>query len=230
MSTPRAARSRDLGPAAQALVPGLYAWALTVAPLAWGRGATTIARGAALLPPLGLVAALLLERRRPGVARALSLWPLVVGAALVWLLSPPQAFTDRLDTVPTLLGMLGWALFALTAGAPMPSRDADLSQRIVAGAPLQPRTVVPGGGRIWLAGGVLLAASLQVLVPENQSVERALLHRLLATLCGIGLLGGVSVLGSGIPATPSGPSPLRNVLPHALLLLTLALVVALIPR
>lgn len=43
----------DLGASAQAAIPGLYAWAITVAPAAWSRGAPIFAKAAAIL---GLVA------------------------------------------------------------------------------------------------------------------------------------------------------------------------------
>jgi hypothetical protein len=46
-------RVAELGASAQAAIPGLYAWAITVAPAAWSRGAPIFAKAAAIL---GLVA------------------------------------------------------------------------------------------------------------------------------------------------------------------------------
>lgn len=43
----------ELGASAQAAIPGLYAWSITVAPAAWSRGAPLVAKAAAIL---GLVA------------------------------------------------------------------------------------------------------------------------------------------------------------------------------
>jgi hypothetical protein len=209
----------------------LYAWALTVVPLAWHRGATLGARGASLVAPVGLLAAVIVEGRRQRWARLLSLWPLVSAAAIVWLLTPPPLFAERLEGLPTLLGMLGWGLFALAVGAPTPSRDRELVQRLVPGPPLQPRAKLPTAGRFWVVGAALVATALQLLAPEGANVERALLHRLAATAAGVALLGAATALGAGVPAAGHGESTsLRSVVPHAVALLVLAVAIALAPR
>src|SRR6185295_7038374 len=45
----------ELGASAQAAIPGLYAWAITVAPAAWSRGAPLFAKVAACMGVLALV-------------------------------------------------------------------------------------------------------------------------------------------------------------------------------
>lgn len=54
-------RLSELGASAQAAIPGLYAWAITVAPAAWSRGAPLVAKVAAIIGVLALVTAPLVE-------------------------------------------------------------------------------------------------------------------------------------------------------------------------
>lgn len=51
----------ELGASAQAAIPGLYAWAITVAPAAWSRGAPILAKAAAVIGVLALVTAPFVE-------------------------------------------------------------------------------------------------------------------------------------------------------------------------
>ena len=54
-------RLSELGASAQAAIPGLYAWAITVAPAAWSRGAPLVAKVAAIIGVVALVTAPLVE-------------------------------------------------------------------------------------------------------------------------------------------------------------------------
>jgi hypothetical protein len=54
-------RIASIGASAQAAIPGLYAWAITVAPAAWSRGAPVVAKVAAVVGVLALVTAPLVE-------------------------------------------------------------------------------------------------------------------------------------------------------------------------
>ena len=61
-------RLSELGASAQAAIPGLYAWSITVAPAAWSRGAPIFAKVAAIIGVIALVTAPLVEGaglRRP---------------------------------------------------------------------------------------------------------------------------------------------------------------------
>lgn len=51
----------ELGASAQAAIPGLYAWAITVAPAAWSRGAPVVAKLAAIVGVVALVTAPFVE-------------------------------------------------------------------------------------------------------------------------------------------------------------------------
>jgi hypothetical protein len=66
-------RLSELGASAQAAIPGLYAWAITVAPAAWSRGAPLLAKIAAVIGVIALVTAPLVEGagvRAPAIAPA----------------------------------------------------------------------------------------------------------------------------------------------------------------
>lgn len=54
-------RLSELGASAQAAIPGLYAWSITVAPAAWSRGAPVFAKVAAVIGVIALVTAPLVE-------------------------------------------------------------------------------------------------------------------------------------------------------------------------
>ena len=55
------ARLSELGASAQAAIPGLYAWAITVAPAAWSRGTPLLAKISAIIGVIALVTAPLVE-------------------------------------------------------------------------------------------------------------------------------------------------------------------------
>lgn len=54
-------RVASIGATAQAAIPGLYAWAITVAPAAWSRGAPFLAKTSAIVGVLALVTAPFVE-------------------------------------------------------------------------------------------------------------------------------------------------------------------------
>lgn len=58
-------RIASIGASAQAAIPGLYAWAITVAPAAWSRGAPLFAKVAAIVGVLALVTAPAVEGAGP---------------------------------------------------------------------------------------------------------------------------------------------------------------------
>jgi len=55
------AKLSEIGASAQAAIPGVYAWAITVAPVAWSRGAPLAAKAAAVVAVLALTTAPIVE-------------------------------------------------------------------------------------------------------------------------------------------------------------------------
>ena len=78
-------RLSDLGASAQAAIPGLYAWAITVAPAAWSRGAPLVAKVAAIIGVIALTTAPFVEgagfRAAPSAAPAVGPGEALVAAA-----------------------------------------------------------------------------------------------------------------------------------------------------
>jgi hypothetical protein len=191
------ARVSDLGAAAQASIPGLYAWAVTVAPAAWSKGGTLGAKLLALLGVVALGAGLVLERRSADAARwsrPLSVWGLAIPSALVWLSSSSAMTPLRLDTMRGLAGMLGWALFAFASAAPAIKRSEDANARIVEGAALRPRTRIPKGDVAFMAVGFAIACILQAIGWRATPPERAVLVRLVTLAAGLAVMGGATTI------------------------------------
>jgi hypothetical protein len=188
-------RIADLGSAAQASVPGLYAWAVTVAPAAWSRGAPAVAKAFALFGLVALASALVLEHRRPNgamLARAVAVWGLSLTSAFTWLLVPAAMSTLRLDVAQGLAGMIGWAMFAFACAAPPVRRGEASDARVVEGPPLRPRTRLAGGDLAIMSLGATLACILQVVGWRSGPPERAILVRLVAVACGLAVIGAAT--------------------------------------
>src|SRR5262245_51202127 len=168
----------DLGPAAQASIPGVYAWAVTVAPAAMSRGAPWIAKVVAFVGVAALAGSTILERRYAGDvdagralrgwqadawARGLSVWGLVLSSALVWALAPAALSPARLDAARGIAGMIGWALFAFASAAPSLKRSAEDAARVVGDGGLKPRSRLPRGDLFYLSVAIVAALGLQVV-------------------------------------------------------------------
>jgi hypothetical protein len=178
-----------MGAAAQASVPGLYAWGVTVAPVAWSRGASAVAKVAAVLALVVLAAGVAAERRWEYRARVATLWGFVLACALAWSAAPAALGPLRIDAPRGLAGMLGWALFALASAAPaLQARRADA--RVVLDEPeLSPRRGLRRGDAAYVASGAVVAVLLQLFGWRVTTPERALLVRLVALAAGLGLIG-----------------------------------------
>lgn len=183
-----AERLASLGPSAQAAIPGVYAWAVTVASCGFARGVPWQTRALALLGPLALAAAVLVDRERPQVARNVALWGLVGSSLLVWALVPAAVGPSRFDAVRGVMGMLGWGAFAFTLAAPaFPRREAD-DARVIERGRLPPRQRSARWRGAILGAGVAVAPALQAIGWGIEPRERALLVRLYALLAGMAVL------------------------------------------
>jgi hypothetical protein len=190
----------ELGPSAQAAIPGVYAWAVTVAPAAWARGAPLLPKVVAVFG-LGMLGAAAILERRSGVTRAdqlarvCSVWGLVLSAALVWALSPAALSPFRMESARGVAGMIGWALFAFASAGPSLKRDPAEAERATLAASLKPRAKIPRGDRLYLVGGILGAIAIQLVGWKVTVPERAVLVRLVTLAAGLGILGGATSVG-----------------------------------
>ena len=186
-------RVTELGTAAQASIPGLYAWAVTVAPAAFGKGGGAFSKVLSIVALLALAAGLCLERRYPRYARIGSIWGFTVSSALVWASAPASLTPLHLEATRGLAGMLGWALFAFASAAPAIPREPS-TDRIIEGAPLRPRARMPKGDTLVMALGALIACSLQAIGWQTAVPERAVLVRLVCLATGLSVLGAATTI------------------------------------
>ena len=182
-------RLSAMGAAAQASVPGLYAWGVTVAPVAWSRGASSLSRMAAVVALAALVGGVVAERRWGQTARIGAVWGFVLACALAWSAAPSALAPLRIDAPRGLAGMLGWALFALASAAPALQARQGATRLVLDEPELSPRRGLRRGDAAYVACGALAAAALQLLGWRVATPERALLVRLVALAAGLALIG-----------------------------------------
>jgi hypothetical protein len=177
--------------AAQASVPAIYAWGVTVAPAAWSRGAPLLAKVAATGALVALGVAVAGERRWGARARVVALWGFVLACAVAWSAAPGALAPLRMDAPRAMAGMLGWALFALTFAAPTLNARGALpleEEPADPDPPLAPRRVLARGDALYLGGGALFAVWLQGIGWQVSSTERAIFVRVVTLATGIAIL------------------------------------------
>jgi len=184
-------RLSALGAAAQATVPGVYAWGVTVAPAAWAHGSSAVAKVASILALLALAAGVVGEKRWGGTARVASLWGFVLACALAWSATPAAFAPLRIDAPRGVAGMIGWGLFALASAAPALQGRRE-EERITDEQPLRPRKGLARGDALYLAFGALAAGLLQLFGWHVATPERALLVRFVGLAAGLGIIGATT--------------------------------------
>jgi drug/metabolite transporter superfamily protein YnfA len=199
----------DLGATAQATVPGFYAWLVTVAPAAFGRGARPLSKAMALTGLALLLLAPLCERRWPSVGRIMSIWGLVITSLVVWLLATVGSTSPtRWDPLKNIAGLIGWSLFALASVAPaLPPREVakeDLSRK------LQRRGDSGVVDALIVGAAILLAAVLQCVGWQAEEPERAVLVRLVALGAGVMLIGASALVVAGRHAARRALAPTKR--------------------
>jgi hypothetical protein len=185
------ARLSQASPTAQSAIPALYAWGVTVAPAAFARGASVLAKMTSVLALAAIGAAVVLETKNPKLARPVLVWGFVAACVLTWALAPQGISPAKLDAARGFLGALGWLMFAFSAAAP-PLRRASAGGRVVAGAKLAPRSRIARGDGFILAGALACAVGLQAIGWGVQVPERALLVRAVTLVCGVALIGAAT--------------------------------------
>lgn len=185
-------RLADVGSVAQATVPGLYAWAVTVAPVAWSRGNGVASRTIAVWGVLALLGAVAVEGMgRHRIARLLSVWGLTVSSALVWAIGSSSVAATRLDSARGISGMLGWGLFAYASAAPT-FRRSPAPPIFDEGSELRARGSSPRGDRYYLIAAAIAAVALQFIGWGPTTAERSLLVRLVTVGAGIAIITSTS--------------------------------------
>ncbi len=190
----------ELGPTSQPIVAGVYAWAVTVAPIGFGRHevhrnwpATVFAVLALLALVRGATSEVLLRQRGAELvqleqSRTLTLFSFAAMSLITWILDPDALSPVHLSAARGVAGMLGWALFAYACAAPVVEPVPEPA-RIEAG--VRARGRVERYDAIFVGVACVLALGLQLVGWNVQSPERAILVRVTTLGAGILLLGGI---------------------------------------
>ena len=206
------------------LVAVLIAWALTLAPTGFGRGAswlTTLLSLGALGAGLG---GALVARGKPRAGRHLGITIFALLAALTWLHDGRAIHPHRLDPIRGVFGAIAWGVFALSwserwgSGAEPVPADPE--------APLLlPRAALPVLATGIAALGVAAALGFLVLAFQVRDPERALVSQAVALACAVGVVtaSGVVATSRGKARTPAGRRLTPPVVRALLLLVTTAI-------
>ena len=184
----------SIGAVAQSVIPALYAWGVTVLPVAWARGSGVAPRVASVLAIAAMGVALVMERKQPKLSRPVLIWGFTLSCLLAWILAPAGLSAAKLDGARGFLGALGWLMFAFSAAAP-PIRRADVpgsAGRIVPGPKLVPRGRIARGDGVILGFGFVCAILLQAIGWNVIVPERALLLRAVTLVSGIAIVGAAT--------------------------------------
>lgn len=174
------------------LVPGLYAWGVTVAWPASQRLAPWEAKIFALAALVALVVGAGLAFVSPPLGRVLAIWLFLLASIASWAKVTPASFLARLDPLQGTLGAFGWGLFAWS-WARQHKTPAPL-QPVEVGAPSAPRQTLPAHLPVIFTLVALVAAVPMGLAWWVRGVERALLAHVVALAFAIALVSAAAEL------------------------------------
>ena len=213
---------------ANILVPGLYAWATTVAAPAFSDRGSLASRLAAGAAAGALLVGPLLVQHHPRAGRAVGI--LVFGALCVasWALGGRALGVTEVDPIRAALGALGWALFAFGWGAvrlPMPVSDQDVESS-ADGRPLLPRGALPPAARLIFAVSLIGGVAPMLVAWRVARPEQGLLGHAVATLCAIAMVTAGAHIALERPARRVFLGPRNRVVRAARPLVLVMLLVA----
>jgi hypothetical protein len=163
----------------QRVVCGGFAWAVTVAPAAFSRGASNAAGVVAVLALVAAVVGPALVPSRRWWGRHLGITVFLALATGTWLLSPQAIAIERLDLVRAGIGAVGWAVYALSWGEPWRLREAPTAQEDI-GTTLRARAQLPPLAVPLAAMGVAGAFLVMTIGWRVREPSRALLAQALS--------------------------------------------------
>ena len=217
------------GRAAPILVASMISWAVTVAPVGFGRGAPLAAGFVAVLAlGAGLGGAILLARRPP-LARHLGISAFLGLATLTWLANPAAIHPLRLDPVRGAFGAVAWGVFALAWSERWGPRA-----RVVPADPdapsLQARSALAPAAQPIAAIGVLASLAYLIFAFRVRDPDRALVAQALALTCSVAVVTAASTVATarGKSRTPGGRRLTAPVIRALLFLVTFAIAGAIV--
>ncbi len=179
----------------QRIICALFAWAVTILPVALSRVGSWPSRMVAIAAiAAGVMGPLLVPSRRR-VGRHVGISAFVGAAALVWALSPAAVDVSRVDLVLAVTGSVSWMVFAFSWGEPWRFRPEAQTDEL--NASLRARAELPPFA-VPIAGlGVLIAAGLLFLGFRVRDTSRALLAQVVAIGLGVAMVTVAASLATG---------------------------------
>jgi len=180
----------------QVLVPGIYAWAITVVPVASDRLARPTAGVTAMLAFVALVVGTFVVKQRPRLGHALGIWSFVALCLASWLQNLDALQVERLDPIRAAAGTIGWILFALGWGTPWRTgRHPEDDPRAQLHPKLEPRK--PPQLRAALAVSIAVVGALAGLLLAWRATDpgRALLLHGASLACAVAVVTTAATVG-----------------------------------
>lgn len=178
------------------LVPGVYAWLVTVALPSAQRDASALPKVSAFFALVCLIGGPVVALYRERVGRALGVYGFVGFAVMTWLLLGDLLSGAKLDPLRAALGSVGWALFAFGWGSvrevgAIPEQDP----HALTGAPLTARSMLPKGAGVVMGLGLAGAVVPIFLAWRIDRPLHALLGHAVAVVVAVALVTSAAVIG-----------------------------------
>jgi hypothetical protein len=181
---------------AQVLIPGAYAWAVTVAPLVLQPGPRTVALVTVPLALCALVSGAILVRSRPRIGYALGIWAFIGLSLVSWSVEVTRLQIDRVEPVRAAAGAVGWALFALGWGIPWRTGvHPEDNPRAMLHPKLKPRNPPLWRSHAGVAIATVGAVACLALAWRSSEPDRALMLHGVALACAVGMVTSSASLG-----------------------------------
>jgi len=180
----------------QVLVPGVYAWFVTVVPAATERPNSGWSYVTAVLAIVLLIVGVSLAKQRPRIGLALGIWGFVLACLITWVITMPALQIERLDPWRAGAGSIGWILYTLgwgtpwrVGGHPEDNPRAQLHPKLEPRKPPRLRTALS------VAVGTLGAIACLLLAWRATEPDRALLLHGAALACSVGIINTAASIG-----------------------------------
>jgi hypothetical protein len=195
------------------------AWAVTLAPVGFGRGAPLLAGALAAAALVAGLGGPVLARTRPRAGRHVGISVFVGLAAATWLVGSQAIQPGRLDPIRGAFGAVAWGVFALSWSDRWGSHPAEAPNDPEAPL-LLARSELPVMATSLAGLGMVFGLVYLVLAWQVRDPDRGLVAQAVALLCAVGVVTAASVVATARgKARSAGARRLTPTAVRALLLL-----------
>lgn len=192
---------------ANKLLPGLYAWAATVALPATSPEVGRLGRSLAFAALVALVLGPWVSPLRPALARVLGIYAFVGLSLGAWAVAARAGVDLAPEPLRAALGALGWMAYAFGWGdLARPLRVPEDDPAALGGPPLPARAELPRRASVVFGIGVVGTAVLVVLAWRVARGPQAVLGHAAALAAGLWLLAATTEVALAAPAGSRGKS------------------------